>query len=168
MIVRIFLTISLSMICLFSYSQNENAFREEFTLKLPVNSKQFYEQTVSRTPFFVKENILQIFPGEKLLIEVERNENKIISMKVVKENFNPEKTIAVEFTQEVKERKSESMMLMIKNPFDKDLEYKAMMFIVGHDKWIDTHVLPVGSRLTGFEMWTDVIITLVLSDWKLK
>jgi hypothetical protein len=89
-------------------------------------------------------------------------------MKVVKENLNPEKTIKIEFTQTVKDRKSEMMMLEIVNPFKKDLEYKAMMFIVGHDKWISTSVLPVKAKLTGYETWPDVIITLVLTEWKLK
>ena len=60
------------------------------------------------------------------------------------------------------------MMLKIVNPFKKDLEYKAMMFIVGHNQWINTNVLPVKSKLTGYETWSDVIITLVLSEWKLK
>ena len=60
------------------------------------------------------------------------------------------------------------MILEVVNPFDKDLEYKAMMYIVGHDKWIQTNVLPVKSKLIGYETWSDVIITLVLSDWKLN
>jgi hypothetical protein len=136
-------------------------------LRLPVNSEQFYEQKVNRSPFFVKENILQIYPGEKIFVEVERNSTNITSMKVVKVNLNPEKTIAIELSQEVKDRKNEHMMLEINNPFDKELEYKAMIFIVGHDKWINTNVLPVKAKLACYEIWNDVIITLVLSDWKL-
>jgi len=112
--------------------------------------------------------VLQIYPGEKLFIEVETSKSEITSMRVVKENLNPQKTIMVDFTQTTKGKKSESMMLKIVNPFEKDLEYKAMMFTVGHDKWIDTNVYPVRAKLTSFEMWSDVIITLVLSDWKLK
>jgi len=60
------------------------------------------------------------------------------------------------------------MILKVVNPFDKDLEYRAIMYIVGQNKWIQTNVLPVKSRLTGYETWSDVIITLVLSDWKLN
>ena len=165
---KIILTLILSLTYGFSNAQNEKTNREEFTLKLPVDGEQFYEQKVENSPYFVKENTLQIYPGEKLFIEVEVNKKEIISMKVVKENLNPNKTIEVELTQNTKDRKNESMMLKIVNPFKKDLEYKAMMFIVGHDKWINTNVLPVMSKLTGYETWTDVIITLVLSDWKLK
>ena len=162
------LTVLLSLILGFSYAQNEKPNREEFTLKLPVDGKQFYEQKIENSPYFVKENVLQIYPGEKLFIEVEINDKQISSMKVVKENLHAEKTIKIEFTQSTKDRKSELMMLKVVNPFEKDIAYKAMMFIVGHDQWINTNVLPVKSKLTGYETWTDVIITLVLADWELK
>ena len=150
------------------FAQNEKLSREAYTLKLPVSEDEFYEQKVMKSPYFVKDNILQLYPGEKLFIEVETNKNKIISMKSVKENINPQKTIIIEFTQNTKDRKSELMMLKIENPFEKDLEYKAMIFIVGHDKWINTNVYPVKAKLTGYETWSDVIITLALSDWKFK
>jgi len=165
---RTFLTILLTLSSIFTFAQNDKANREEYTLKLPVDGKQFYQQKIEKTPYFVKENVLQIYPGEKLFIEVETSKSEITSMRVVKENLNPQKTIMVDFTQTTKGKKSESMMLKIVNPFEKDLEYKAMMFTVGHDKWIDTNVYPVRAKLTSFEMWSDVIITLVLSDWKLK
>ena len=151
-----------------AFAQNEKVNRDEFILQLPVNGEQYYEQKVESSPYFVKEKVLQIYPGEKLYIEVEVKKNEIISMKVVKENLNPEKTIEIEFTQKVEDRKSEWMMLRIENPFKKDLEYKAMMFIVGHDKWINTNVLPIQAKLSGYETWSDVIITLVLTEWKLK
>ena len=150
------------------FAQNERLAREAFTLKLPVNETGFYEQKVLKSPYFVKENILQLYPGEQLFIEIDTTKNEIISMKSVKENINPKKTIRIEFTQTTKDKKSELMMLMIENPFDKDLEYKAMMFIVGHDKWLNTNVFPVKAKLTGYETWSDVIITLALSDWKFK
>ncbi len=165
---KLIITILLSISLVFTYAQNKKKNRVEFTLTLPVDGEQYYEQKVESSPYFVKENVLQIYPGEKLFIEVEKVKKEITSMKVVKENLNPEKTIEIKFTQEVKDRKSEMMMLKVVNPFKKDLEYEAMMFIVGHNKWINTNVLPVKAKLTGFETWPDVIITLVLSDWKLK
>jgi hypothetical protein len=165
---KVIMTILLSLSFAFTYAQNEKEKRDEFTLILPVDEEQYYEQKVDSSLYFIKEKVLQIYPGEKLFIEVEINKKEITSMKVVKENLNPEKTIKIEFTQTVKDRKSEMMMLEIVNPFKKDLEYKAMMFIVGHDKWISTSVLPVKAKLTGYETWPDVIITLVLTEWKLK
>ena len=89
--VKTLLTILLSLTLGFSYAQNEVTNREEFTLKLPVDGEQFYEQKVEKSLYFVKENVLQLYPGEKLFIEVEIKKKEIISMKIVKENLNPEK-----------------------------------------------------------------------------
>ncbi len=158
----------LSLNFTFTYAQNEKPNREAFTLQLPVDGEHYYEQEVQNSPYFVNEKILQIYPGEKLFVEVETKKNEIISMKVVKENLNPEKTLEINFTQKIEERTSQLMMLEIINPFDYDLEYEAMMFIVGNNKWINTNVLPVKAKLSSFEMWNDVVITLVLTEWKLR
>jgi len=165
---KVIMTILISLSFTFTYAQNEKPNREAFTLQLPVDEEQYYEQEVQNSPYFVKEKVLQIYPGEKLFVEVETKKNEIISMKVVKENLKPEKTIEINFTQTVEDRKSKFMMLEISNPFKKDLEYKAMTFIVGHGKWINTNVLPIKAKLSNFEIWNDVIITLVLTEWKLK
>jgi len=162
------LTIITSMFVVCVFAQNEKPDREAYTLKLPVDGIQFYEQKLNKTPYFVHETTLQLYPGEKLWIEVENKGTEITSMKVVQKNLNPEKTISVEFTQTAKNRKNEYMTLTVDNPFNKALEYTAMMYIVGQDKWINTNVYPVRAKMAGIEMWSDVIITLVLRDWKFK
>lgn len=150
----------------FCYGQQE--FRENFTLKLPVDSVRYYQQEVKKSPYFVKENTLQIYPGEHLFIEADVKEGKLGSMKVVKENVNPSKTIEIEFSQDVENRKHKGMMLQVSNPFDKNLLYDAMMYTVGKSQWVETSILPVKPKLIGFELWNDVIITLVLHDWRLQ
>jgi hypothetical protein len=149
-------------------AQNEKTNRNEFVLKLPIDGESLYQQKIESTPYFVKDKVLQLYPGEKLFIEVEHLKKQIIKMSVVKKPINPDVTIEVSLIQNVKDGKSESMMLKISNPFKWDLKYKAMMFIVGQDKWILTNVLPVKANLSSIEIWNDVIITLVLSDWELQ
>lgn len=89
-------------------------------------------------------------------------------MKTVKENLNPEKTITISFTQQTDGKKNIGMMLKIDNPFDKKLEYKANMFLMKNNKWVSTNVLPVQPKLSHFETWPDIIVTIALSDWKFK
>lgn len=160
-----------SILLIFSFwnvfGQNEKPLREAFTLTLAIDGKQFYEQKVEESPYFVKDQILQIYPGETLLVEVETKKKAITSMKVVKENLNPDKTLKIEFKQMVKDSISKSMILVIDNPFKRKLKYEALMYIVGHNQWIETNVIPVGGFLSSYESWPDVIITLALSDWKL-
>ncbi|WP_432672662.1 hypothetical protein [Flavobacterium sp. SM2513] len=90
----------------------------------------------------------------------------VLFLKTVDKIEFPEKTITVDFEQTVKDRKSETMMLTVKNPFDKIMTYEAHMFIVGRDDFLSTSIIPIWPNLTNFEMWSDVIVTLILDNWK--
>lgn len=142
--------------------------REPFTLKLMVADTTFYQMEVKSTPYILPSNHVQIYPGEKILMEIELKENEIVSMKSVKENLNPEKTIIITFTQQVDEKKHKFMMLALNNPFGMQLEYKANMYLMKHEKWAATHVLPVGAKLSAYESWPDIIVTMELFGWKFK
>ena len=153
---------------LLTFAQNEIINREALTLELMVDSVNYYSQDIMESPYFVKENILQIYPGEELFIEVEISKKQISSMRVVKENLHPKKTIQISFEQLTEERTNKGMLLKVSNPFSQELSYEALMFIVGKDNWIKTSIVPVAPNLAGYEMWNDVIISLVLTDWTLN
>lgn len=150
------------------FAQNDREFREAFTLKLAVDSVRFYQQEVQKSKYLVKENTLQIYPGEHIFVETETQGDIITSMKVVKENKNPSKTIEIQFSQDTKGRQNAGMVLDVDNPFSKLLKYDAMMYIVGRKDWIKTSIIPVPPKLKSFELWNDVIITLVLENWRLE
>jgi hypothetical protein len=160
-----FLAIILSLNCL---AQNEIVNRQPFFLKLPVNGLNIYEEQITSKPYFVKPKKLQIYPGERLFIEVELRKDTIFSMKVVKENRAPEKTIEITFSQKVKENKHEMMMLKLSNPFKKTLECKALAYKAVQKKWSSIEIKPIKPSLVGYENWQDVIITMVLDKWTLK
>lgn len=152
----------------FIFAQNDNEFRDAFTLKLAVDSTTFYQQEVARSKYLVKDDILQIYPGEHLFIEAEVKDNKIQSMKVVKENKNPAKTIELEFSQDVSGRQNQGMMLEVSNPFDKILNYDAMMNVVGKKGWFKTSIISIRPKLKSLELWPQVVITLVLNNWRFE
>ncbi|NRA12912.1 MAG: hypothetical protein HRT57_13230 [Crocinitomicaceae bacterium] len=164
--------IILALFCVFgsmTFAQNDLPNREAFSLVLPVDSINYYRQEIEATPYFVATNVLQIYPGESIFVEVETFTSGIIkSMKVVKENLKPQTTIELNFSQTVADKKSQSMMLKVVNPFGMELTYSAQMFVIDNDKLINTTTLPVMANLTSFETWPDVIVTLILSQWKLK
>ncbi len=148
-------------------AQNLKPERDAFTLKLAVDTVNYYEQEIKSGPYFVYKNALQIYPSEKIKIAVELKNDTIFSMKTVEENLDPKNTIEIEFSQKIKDGKSEMMILMVKNPFNKKLTYTANMYIVGHNKWLTTSIIPVEPDLVGYETWSDVIISLALDNWKL-
>lgn len=156
-----------NLLTLLSFSQNEKKYRDPFYLNIVMNSEQNYGMNVESSPYFLKDNILQLYPTEKLFIETEIKNDTIFSMKIVKENLYPEKTIEVDFKQHAEDRSKVSMFLIVKNPFDKNLIYTTLMYTPNSNDWKSTSILPVRPKLAGIEVWPHAIITLVLMDWKL-
>jgi inner membrane protein involved in colicin E2 resistance len=163
------LLIAFLLITALSHAQsNDRPQREPFQLQLPIDGEQYYGMPVDKTPYFPKEKVLQVYPGEKLNIEVELRKDTIYAMKVVEKNLHPENTVELEFVQVAKDKKHEQMMLTVKNPFKKSLIYEAAMYTVNREDWVNTSIIPIRPGLTNFETWPDVIVTLVLHDWRLK
>ena len=149
-------------------SQNLIPEREAFKLTLAVDNENYYSTLVKKSPYFIEEKILQIYPSEKLNVEVEIQFNKIHTMKVVRQNINPERTITIEFKQETKGNLHDGMALIVFNPFNKNLKYDAEMFLVGGEKWLPTSIIAIPPGIPSYEMWRDTIVTLILSDWRFE
>ncbi len=165
---KTFIIIAFSIFSLALYSQNEKPKRSAYRLEIAANETQQYAMDVQESPYFVKEKILQIYCGEKIFVECEIQGDSISKMKVVEKIINPEKTIAIDFTQDSENRKDIRTDLHVKNPFNKKLTYKALMFTPTSQQWKRTSIIPIQPDLENFEMWPHSIITLVLDNWKIE
>lgn len=155
---------STTLVC----AQENASQRTAYHLEIAADEEHQYGMDVPESPYFVAPTTLQLFCNEKIWVECEVENNNIQSMKVVEQNNNPAKTIAIEFTQDAEDRTHIQSILVVKNPFDKELSYEAMMFSPKHQDWVETSILPVSPRLTGYELWPHAIVTLVLDNWKLN
>lgn len=158
-----FLTLTLNAI---AQDHNDRPIRDSLTLIMPVSKENFYESHIQSTPFIVGPNILQLFPGDTVFIEVEQRDGVITGIKSVKENKNKNKTLEISFIQNVENEKHSHMVLKVKNPFKQDLLYEAVIRIMNSEKWVQTSIIPVKAGLVGFEMWPDVIVSIALTEWK--
>jgi len=140
--------------------------RTAYTLKIYVDNVNFYEDEIGATPYVFPNNGMQIYPGETIYVEVDQDNGIIKGMKAVKEIKDPKTTLTIKFSQKSENKIHQMMMLEIQNPFEKNLAYKAKMFLLKQNKWFDTNVLPVMAGLTAFETWPDIIISLGLGSWK--
>jgi hypothetical protein len=169
---RLFFIVNIFALATLLYSdENSTLERDSFVLKLSITEENYWEWTVLQSPYIINENYIQLYPGENLFIEAEVLENKIMNFTVVKEIFDETKTIIVKFyqiTKEENEKIHSFMMLEIKNPFSKSIEYKADIYLVEYNRWVDTSVIPVGAGLLSYESWPDIIGTIVLHDIMLK
>ena len=164
---RLFLFIALYALSITLYAQeNIKEKRAGFKLVLAVDGSAFYESDIKPSAYLNGPNILQLYPGEEVFLEVEQINGIIKSIKTVKENKNPFKTIEASFAQNVEGQKHKGMTLQICNPFNMILTYSAKMFLMKEDKWVNTDALPVKDNLSSFETWPDIIVTIALNDWK--
>ena len=82
------------------YAQNSNSKeeRENFKMKLPIDGISFYESYIKQSNYFPSSNVLQIYPGERIFVEVELDDTVMINIKVVKENIHPQQTFEISFS----------------------------------------------------------------------
>lgn len=167
--IKFYLTLLQCFICMAGMAQLNriNVSRTDFKLTLAVDGDNYYESDVKAGPYIVGPNVLQIYPGEKLLVELELKRGVIENLRVVEKNRNPSRTIEVSFMQNTEGKKHQLMMLTIKNPFDMELKYRAAIFLMKENKWIVTNVLPIKPGISSYEVWSDIVVTIALDQWRL-
>ncbi|MCW3107034.1 MAG: hypothetical protein JWQ09_1540 [Segetibacter sp.] len=149
-----------------SYGQDTSQLkRTPYKLTIAVDKNTVYEEDLNTTPYVLPDNTVQLYPGETVYIEVEQGNGMIKSMKAVKDNVNPTKTLTISFTQTAKKKVHELMMLKVTNPFKQKLVYKATIFLMQQKRWVKTDVYPVEKELSGFETWPDIITSIALGQW---
>jgi hypothetical protein len=142
--------------------------RTPYKLTVVVDKKTIYEEDIKATPYVLPNKAIQLYPGETLFVEIEQENGVIKRMTAVDKNINPDKTLTITFTQSVKKKVHELIMLKIENPFSKDLIYTAKIFLLHKHSWVETEVYPVSAKLAAFETWPDVITSIALGNWKFK
>jgi hypothetical protein len=141
--------------------------RPAFNLKVAVDKKSLYEQDVESAPYVLPDNTIQMYPGETIYIEMDLQSGVIENIHAVQEIRDSSKTVTIGFLQDTKGKIHTQMLLKVTNPFGFPLLYKADIFPLAQKRWISTDVFPVYPRISGYETWQDIIISIALKDWKL-
>jgi hypothetical protein len=100
--------------------------------------------------------------GKKLAVQFQRDGDSLSRPKVVEKLTDDPPTLSLDFRKQ-----GDNLMLVSKNPFRKDLKFRAGARLKGHKEYFETSIVPVKAGLLGFELWQDPIEELVLFDFKL-
>jgi len=109
-----------------AFAEN-STFRDPFTLQLPIDKKQYYEQKFEKIPF-VYENTVLLFVNESFGINLKPSQSGKID--VIYEKNIEKADVSLEFTQK-KLGKNLTMMLQIKNNTKKTLVMQGLMTVPG-------------------------------------
>src|SRR6478609_124457 len=111
------------------FGQDSILKRRPYKLMVVVDQNTVYEEELKPYPYVFPNNSMQIYPGEKIFVEVEQENGVIKKISAVKENIDPAKTLVISFEQITENGKHHSMQLTIKNPFSQKLIYKTKIFL---------------------------------------
>lgn len=139
--------------------------RPAYKLNVAVDKKTYYEDDIKSTPYILPDTSIQLYPGETIYVEVVEENGMIKKMTAVPVVKDPAKTIIISFSQDKKGKVHELMMLKIENPFRYQLIYKALIFPYPQKRWVKTVVLPVEPKLSAYETWPNIIISIALMGW---
>ncbi|MFD2144104.1 hypothetical protein [Mucilaginibacter antarcticus] len=142
--------------------------RPPFTLSLRINDSIAFDQPFKETFYLVDEGVLQLFPGDDVLVEVDLEKDSLINFKIVPTIMNKEKTMRFTFFQSYEGNIHKEMILKVYNPFSKNLVYKAHISIINTDGWKSTSIAPVLPKLLSYELWPDIIGSILLQGFKLE
>ena len=148
-------------------SQNQKDFRDSLTVKLTIDSRNSFTTVVEPSPYFIDKNELQIYPGEIIYIEIELKKRTILSMKVVEENKNPERTILISFDQNTRLQTHQGMNFRVTNPFDYDIKCKAEMMDMNYI-WKKIKPFRFKSQKSNYSILPEPMVSLLLSDFKFR
>jgi len=105
---------------------------------------------------------VKISLGKKLFVRFDQKGDALSNPKAVKQEGADRPTPVFDFSEI-----DDNLMLVKKNPFPKDLKFRALARLKGRKDYFETSIVPVKSGLFSIELWRDPIEELVLVDFKL-
>src|SRR5262245_55950996 len=71
--------------------------RQPTTIKLTLDNGKPFETTFKYpVPIVIRDNVT-VLPGEKIFLEADRQGDRLVNLRAVESNRNPDKTIVIEF-----------------------------------------------------------------------
>ena len=145
----------------------EEVLRPEKTLKIAIDASNYYTTDLDESYYQQDENSFQVYVEDVVFVELELKKKKVISLTVVEENTNPERTVVFDFSQKTKGALHQAMILRVTNPFEYSLTFSTEK--MGIDElWSPTKVGYFQPNMLGYEYWNEIIASLLISDIKLK
>lgn len=150
----------------FCYGQiNKANIRPPFELKVFVTDSTVYDAPMKETQYVVHPGVLELFPGDSVLVEADTLKDSLVNVHVVSQKVNPKKTILLIFNQSRLSGNSRQMILKVVNPFDRKLAYSANILSVETKRWTTTSINPVLPNLISYELWHNAIAAILLYDF---
>lgn len=106
---------------------------------------------------------VSVYAGQTVLFEADVRGGQLVDLKLVRAVERPEKTLSASLKQEP----DGSMMLILRNPFKKNLKIAMGIMPLEHPSLLKTSSCPVLARKVGVELWPYPIFQVWLGNMRL-
>jgi hypothetical protein len=110
--------------------ENATNLRNRDLRKILVNDSTVYELNIISGPIVIGDSIIQMYPNEKFYFEVDTLKNRLSNYKLVHDIKYKDKTLIVEFKQVIDKQTHKQMMLIVTNPYQKELYFKSSIYLL--------------------------------------
>lgn len=100
--------------------------------------------------------------GKKLFVQFTNKDDVLTKPKTVKKSAESPPTVQFDFRDQ-----DGSPILITKNPFKKDMTFRALARRKGRKDYNETSIVPVKAGIFSLELWQEPLEELVLFDFKL-
>jgi hypothetical protein len=142
--------------------------RPDYKIQLAVKNDILYEATIKGSQYIIIDSVIQIFPGERLFVEADIVVDNLTNFKIVPRITDNNKTLTIEFLQEVNGKEHKQMVLSIYNPFKKELEYNAILSGMIDKTPVMTSDLTIPANSKSVQTWPEILTSLILKSLKLR
>jgi len=141
-----------------------NDCRHDLTVQYRQADGSQYQQTFPLTPPPVQnKTLVNVYAGETLRLAAKVEGDRIGELATASANDDPSHVIEISLKQQPAKP---DMMLVIKNPFDRPLRYKANIVVPPQNGPAPTSVCPVLAGKMGIEMWPYPVFQALLLDFR--
>lgn len=141
--------------------------QQPFTVNLTMRDGSVYKRTFDPPIPIIQRGVVTVFAGQTVNVEAVANKNgKLVKLHLVSEVTHPQHTMTFKLSQ-TSSGGGPSMMLIVHNPFDRLLEYKADIQPLADRNFHHTSICPVYSGIDGIVYWPDPIFQVRLSGFRL-
>jgi len=144
---------------------DEVVFREPFTLRLHVDKEHYAEYPIGKVPF-VHNGAVYLYKGDSFGLRVQVEDGVVKSLAYVADGSTAD--VSLDFTQQIKEDGSATMLLTIVNRTQYKLAMQALMVTPNQQRPQATSIIPIEPGLINFESWPHPIAQLVLHKLKVQ
>ncbi len=139
--------------------------RPDAVLTIALDADSYVEIDIGGRPIAYGLDI-NLYLGEEVYIEATLNDGVIDSLEFVETNQNPDRTISVRFARMGDDRYDS--MLVVENPFDQMLRYRAFIATPDKPEFAYTSSCPVMPGVSAYEHWPYAIFHIVMAEVHLR